>query len=116
MADILLTQIRDTTHHFTALIPVDPGNLEPTVDLRNALDADGNPIEILPGIRNDPGLESIIDADFKQLSDDVSNVIFKPGSFDANALTIQLQITTAAVGVEADAVFIKWEFLHSATR
>jgi hypothetical protein len=116
MADIILTQTRGTTHHFTALIPVDPADLEPTVDLENALDADGNPIEILDAITQDPELEFIIDANFKQVSDSVSNVIFKPGSFDADALTIQLQITTSAVVVEQDAVSIKWEFLHSATR
>lgn len=116
MADIILTQIRDTTHHFTALISVDPANLVPTVDLKNALDADGNPIEILDSIQTDPGLESIIKASFKQVSDSVSGVIFKADSFDATALTIQLEITTSAGVIEADAVSIQWEFLHTATR
>lgn len=116
MADIVMTQIQGTTHHFRALIAVDPGNLEPTIDLKNIFKPNGAPGKVVEAILADPHLESIIEAEFEAQTTSVKNCIFKPGSFNAAALTIALLITTTSPIVEPDALEIKFEFLHSGPR
>jgi hypothetical protein len=116
MADITMTQVTGTTHHYFANINVDPGTLEPTIDLKDALDASGNPIKIPESIQDDPYLESIIDADFEAQTTSITSAKFKPGSFDPVALTIALEIVTTAIVPEVGALAMRFEFLHSGTR
>lgn len=115
MADITMTQVSGTTHHYTATIDVEVANLTPTLDLKNVLNEAGDAIEVPENILADPNLESIIDATFKGNTASITNTVFLDGSFDADALTIQLQITTTG-GDEAGALTMRFEFLHSGTR
>lgn len=116
MADIVMTQIGGTTHHFRALIAVDPGNLEPTIDLKNIFKPNGAPGLVTEAITSDPNLENVIEAEFEAKTTSVKDCVFKPGSFDAAALTIALLITTTSPVIEPDAIEIKFEFLHSGPR
>ena len=117
MADITMTQVTGTTHHYFASITVPAGpGVELTVDLNNALDESGNPILIPENIQADPDLDSIIEAAFEAKSTSVTAAQFKAGSLDPVAKTITVEITTTAVAPEADAVEMKFEFLHSSTR
>lgn len=124
MPDITMTQIRGATHHYRALIDVDPGNPKPTVDLFNFLDADGALKQTVDGILQDPELEANIFGRFQILSSSVQRCEFLADSlvktFDAageiTGATIQLDITTTAPVAEQDAIEMKFQFLHTATR
>jgi hypothetical protein len=121
MADIRMTQVRGTTHHFYAMVDVDPSNLEPTVDLALALDYLGNTIKIDESIRSDLRLEDIIFAFFKAESSSVTGCIFKPDSLTRNPITkygiaITIVIETSALVVEPNAMKIEFEFQHTLGR
>ena len=82
MADIVMTQVRGTTHHYFASIDVDPANLEPEVDLFNFLDADGDPGETVAAILEDPFLEDIIAGKFEAKTTSVTAAV-RPASSTA---------------------------------
>lgn len=115
MADIMMTQVTGTTHHYTASIDVKLANLTPTLDLKNVLNKEGDSIVVPENILADPDLESILDATFKPNTTSITDVEFLDGSFDADALTIKLDINTTG-GDEANAISMQLEFLHSGTR
>lgn len=122
MADITMTQVRATTHHYTALIDVEVADLEPTLFLSAILDADGNAAVVPEAITDElnanldsDGNPSLIDATFVGNTTSIQAVAFKANSFDADALTIQLEITTTG-GDETGAISLKLEFLDSASR
>jgi hypothetical protein len=118
MADIVMTQVPGTTHHYTALIPVDPAALEPTIDLAHYLDGNGDTQDIPEAIQEDQHVEDTIEAEFEAQSTSVTSCKFLAGSYVKTpaAHTIALSITTSAAVVEADAIAIKFEFLHSLGR
>lgn len=115
MADITMTQVTGTTHHYTADIDVEVANLQPSIDLKNALNAAADPIEVPENILADTNLEDIIKGTFVANTASITSVGFLAGSFDPVALTIQLGITTTG-GDEADAISMQFEFLHSVAR
>jgi hypothetical protein len=126
VADIVMTKIRGTTHHYRHLIDVDPANLEPTIDLMHYLDPDvpGQMFYITNAIQTDRFIEDIIEAEFEAKTTSVKYCQFKPGSYNeilgpsgkAIERTIQLEIQTISPVVEPGAVEMKFEFLHSAGR
>ena len=126
MADIVMTKIRGTTHHYRHLVDVDPANLEPTIDLRHFFDPDkpGLMFDIVEAIQTDQNIENIIEAEFEAQTTAVKYCRFKPGSY-TEILTpsgkvlerfIQLQITTVAPVAQEGAIEMKFEFLHSGMR
>jgi hypothetical protein len=129
MSDITMTQIGRATHHFRALIDVDPANLNPTVDLYNFLDADGKMQKMIDSILQDPGIEATIEAEFEAQSSSVTKCkfvpnslqrFFAPGNFSAGGriigMEISLDIATVAPIVEQGAIEMKFEFLHTDMR
>jgi hypothetical protein len=124
MADILMTQIPGTTHHYRALLDVDPADLTPRLNLFNFLDILGDLQETVPGIISDPFLEATIEAEFEAQSSSVTGCkfvadslkkILSPSGHVIDA-SIQLDISTVAPIVEQGAIEMKFEFLHSGTR
>ncbi len=122
MADITMTQIRATTHHYTASIDVEAADLMPILFLSAILDADGNAALVPEAITDELASNldananpSILDATFEAQTTSITNVGFLANSFDAAALTIRLAITTTG-GDEPDAILLKLEFLDSASR
>lgn len=119
-----MTQIPGTTHHYRALIDVDPANLNPSVDLLNFKDILGNIHETVDAIQSDPFLEATIEAEFQSKSGSVRFCEFVPDSLQKILspsgyiidLFILLDITTLAPIVEQGAIEMKFEFLHSAGR
>jgi hypothetical protein len=126
VADIVMTKIRGTTHHYRHLIDVDPAGLEPTIDLMHYLDPDkpGLMFDVVDAIQTDQNIEHIIEAEFEAKTSSVKYCEFKPGSYveilapNGHAIkrTIQLLITTVSPTVEEGAVEMKFEFLHSGMR
>jgi hypothetical protein len=124
MADITMTQIPGTTHHYRALIDVDPGNLTPTVDLENYLTVAGQPRKIVDAIEQDPFIEETIEAEFEAQTTSVKYCQFLPGSYSevvapngtVISRTIKLDITTISPIVEQGAIEMKFEFLHTGPR
>jgi hypothetical protein len=128
--DITMTQIAGATHHYQALVDVDPANLEPTVDLFHFIDADGNtakfgvPLQTVDGILQDPELEACIEAEFQALSSSVRWCKFKKDSLKTILspsghiidVFIKLKITTVAPIVEPEAIDMKFEYLHTDMR
>ena len=128
--DITMTQIAGATHHYQALVDVDPANLEPTLDLFRFLDADGNaskfgvPLKTVNGIVQDPWLEANIEAEFQALSSSVRWCKFKKDSLKTILspsghvidMFIKLEILTVAPIVEAQAMDMKFEYLHTDMR
>lgn len=130
MADITMTQIKGATHHYRALIDVDPANLTPTVDLFNFLDADGNPQKMIDSILQDPEIEANIEAEFESKSGSIVDCKFVADSLtrfytgglgwaqgqELSGMTIQLDITTVSPIIEEGAIEMKFEFLHTDMR
>jgi hypothetical protein len=129
MPDIIMTQIGRATHHFRALIDVDPANLNPTIDLFNYLDANGVTQKMIDSILQDPGIEATIEAEFEAQSSSVTKCKFVPdslkrtfasGNFSAGnkliGMEISLDIATVAPIVEQGAIEMKFEFLHTDMR
>ena len=128
MADIQMTQIDRTTHHYRALIDVDPANLTPTVDLLEFIgrNTQGSlaTLRMVDAIISDPGLEETIEAEFEAQTTSVKGCEFVADSLIRVVnfagmlmeLTITLDITTVALLPEAGALEMKFEFLHTIAR
>ncbi len=126
MADIQMTQIPGTTHHYRALINVDPAKLTPTVDLLEFLKTPaegGGTHRTVDAIITDPFLEDDIEAEFQANTSSVKGCKFKADSVKrvlvkgiTSELTIELEILTVSPVVEQGAIEMKFEFLHSGMR
>lgn len=124
MPDITMTQILGATHHYRALIDVDPAKLQPTLDLLFFKDVLGNVQRTVDAIVQDPQLEANIEAEFEAQTTAVKYCKFVPDSLTKIVspsghiidMFIKLDITTLALAVEVGAIEMKFEFLHTGMR